>query len=128
MKQIINTFGILLILTFNIFSCILLVNSTLQISLAKEYKADVIAEIENSNFNPNVITSCISQANANGYTLSVQNVQYDEDNFTHVRKLSWAINTQCRCSIFLQIKQPGELQDKESSRWNISLIIWGKRF
>ena len=65
MKQIINTFGILLILTFNIFSCILLVNSTLQISLAKEYKADVIAEIENSNFNPNVIASCISQANAN---------------------------------------------------------------
>ena len=58
-----------------------MVNSTLQISLAKEYKADVIAEIENSNFNPNVITSCISQANANGYTLSVQNVQYDEDNF-----------------------------------------------
>ena len=50
-------------------------------TLAKEYKADVIAEIENSNFNPNVITSCISQANANGYTLSVQNVQYDEDNF-----------------------------------------------
>ena len=81
MKQIINTFGILLIITFNIFSCILLVNSTLQISLAKEYKADVIAEIENSNFNPNVIASCISQANANGYTLSVQNVQYDEDNF-----------------------------------------------
>ena len=51
------------------------------LDIAKEYKADVIAEIENSNFNPNVITSCISQANANGYTLSVQNVQYDEDNF-----------------------------------------------
>ena len=81
MKQIVNTFGVLLILTLNIFTCILLVNSTLQISLAKEYKSDVIAEIENSNFNPNVIVSCISQASASGYTLSVQNVHYDEDNF-----------------------------------------------
>ena len=81
MKQIINTFGVLLILTLNIFVCILMVNSTLQISLAKEYKADVIAEIENSNFNPNVIASCVSQASANGYTLNVQPVQYDENNF-----------------------------------------------
>ena len=38
---------------------------------AKEYKADVIAEIENSDFNRHVISSCISQAQSAGYTLTV---------------------------------------------------------
>ena len=38
---------------------------------AKEYKADVIAEIENSDFNRDVISSCISQAQSAGYTLTV---------------------------------------------------------
>ena len=38
---------------------------------AKEYKADVIAEIENSDFNRDVISSCISQEQSAGYTLTV---------------------------------------------------------
>lgn len=38
---------------------------------AVNYKADVIAEIENSNFNDKVIQSCIEEAEKNGYELTV---------------------------------------------------------
>ena len=48
-----------------------------QIAAAKEYKADVIAEIENSNFNPSVIAACTSQAEAEGYQLTVSDCTYD---------------------------------------------------
>ena len=48
-----------------------------QIAAAKEYKADVIAEIENSNFNPSVIAACTSQADAEGYQLTVSDCTYD---------------------------------------------------
>ena len=44
-----------------------------------KYKADVIAEIENSNFNPDVISACISQAQSAGYTLQVSGYVYDAD-------------------------------------------------
>lgn len=79
MKQIVGAFGTLIILVLNIFICIGLSTATEQAETAKEYKADVIAEIENSNFNPNVISSCISQASAAGYTLQVTSCTYDED-------------------------------------------------
>lgn len=79
MKQIIGAFGTLLILLFNIFICIGVSTASGQVAAAKEYKADVIAEIENSNFNPNVISSCISQASAAGYTLEITVCTYDED-------------------------------------------------
>lgn len=46
---------------------------------ADEFKSDVIAEIEDSNFNAAVINNCKQQAADNGYTLNVTNVTYDED-------------------------------------------------
>lgn len=54
-------------------------NATGSMAEAKEYKAQVIAEIENSNFNPNVIAACVTQAEAVGYNLSVTNCTYDEN-------------------------------------------------
>ena len=47
-----------------------------QIAAAKEYKADVIAEIENSNFNPSVIAACTSQADEVG-SVSYTHLQQD---------------------------------------------------
>ena len=44
---------------------------------AKEYKASVIAEIENSNFNQNVMNACIRQARQEGYILEITNCIYD---------------------------------------------------
>lgn len=80
MKHIIGAFSALLILMLNSFLCITVSTVSAEVAAAKEYKEDVIAEIENSNFNPAVIQQCIAQASAEGYRLSVTNCVYEEDN------------------------------------------------
>lgn len=77
MKQIIGAFGTLIVLMLNLFICITVANASGAVAEAKEYKAAVIAEIENSNFNVNVINGCIAQAQVAGYGLSVTNCTYD---------------------------------------------------
>lgn len=79
MKQITGAFCTLLILTLNVLICTGVITASGQTAAAKEYKADVIAEIENSNFNPNVIKGCMEQAAAAGYDLLVTNCLYDAD-------------------------------------------------
>lgn len=71
MKHIISAFGTLMVLVINTVICVGILTVSSDVAAAKEYKADVIAEIENSNFNPNVINTCISQASTAGYTLQV---------------------------------------------------------
>lgn len=44
---------------------------------AQNYHADVITEIECSNFNPQVISTCISQAGQAGYELTITPITYD---------------------------------------------------
>ncbi|MBO5522434.1 MAG: hypothetical protein J5986_01965 [Roseburia sp.] len=73
MKHIVSAFGTLLVLLINTGICIGAVTVSSQVAAAKEYKADVISEIENSNFNPNVIAACIRQASDAGYELEVRN-------------------------------------------------------
>lgn len=80
MKQIVGAFGILIVLLFNLFICSTVANASGAVAEAKEYKAAVVAEIENSNFNQNVINACISQAQAEGYSLQVTNCVYDINN------------------------------------------------
>ena len=53
MKYIIEAFSILVSLMFQLFLCVAVVTVSADVAAAKEYKADVVAEIENSNFNPN---------------------------------------------------------------------------
>ncbi len=72
MKHIISVFGTLLLLLINACVCIGTMTAASETAAAKEYKADVIAEIENSNFNPRVITSCIAQAENAGYKMEVK--------------------------------------------------------
>lgn len=78
MKNIIGAFGTLLVLLVNLFMCITVCNASVVVAAAKEYKADVVAEIENSNFNAYVIEGCIDQAQKAGYQLEVTNCVYDE--------------------------------------------------
>lgn len=77
MKQIVGAFSILLVLALNMFICAGVISASGQVAEAKEYKADVIAEVENSNFNPNVIGVCMEQASAAGYELQITNCLYD---------------------------------------------------
>lgn len=80
MEKIIGAFSTLLVLLFLVFGSTALINAASDAAAAKEFKADVIAEMENSDFNPYVVNECILQAQAAGYTLQIDNVTYDEDN------------------------------------------------
>lgn len=80
MEKIIAAFSTLLVLLLVILGSAAVMNTGADVAAAKEYKADVIAEIENSDFNPYVIAECIRQAQAAGYQLSVSGLTYDEDN------------------------------------------------
>lgn len=77
MKTIIGAFGTLIVLMLNIVMCIGVSNASLATAAAKEFKADVVAEIENSNFNPNVIIGCVRQAQEAGYELEITTCIYD---------------------------------------------------
>ena len=80
MKHIIGAFGTLVVLMMNIFICISVSNASSSAAEAKEFKAAVVAEIENSNFNRNVINACITQAENAGYSLQVTDCTYDRNN------------------------------------------------
>lgn len=45
---------------------------------AEKYHADVITEIECSNYNDTVMASCAAQAANNGYELTIDPIRYDE--------------------------------------------------
>lgn len=79
MKNIISAYAILFILICNLGICIQLAGAGSQTAAAHEYKASIVAEIENSNFNPNVIAGCSRQATAAGYHLNVRTSTYDAD-------------------------------------------------
>lgn len=79
MKHIITAYGILIVFMSSIFICVNMSNATASMIEAKEFKAHVIAEIENSNFNESVISACVSQAQMAGYELQITNCMYDEN-------------------------------------------------
>lgn len=80
MKHIISAYGTMFILMLNVMICISICNASGAVAEAKEFKADIIAQIENSNFNTAVINGCINQAQEAGYTLTITNCIYDETN------------------------------------------------
>lgn len=71
MKHIVEAFSILVALALNLCLCIGMLTASAEVAAAKEFKADVVAEIENSDFNPLVIEGCREQASRRGYTLEV---------------------------------------------------------
>lgn len=76
MKYIIEVFSVMLVLVFNLLLCISMLGVSADVAAAKEFKAAMIAEIENSDFNPCVIDGCKAQARTEGYELEVQSYTY----------------------------------------------------
>lgn len=81
MKKVIDSFGILVVFLLFTMLGFTLAATMEYTSNAKEYKAAIIAEIENSNFNPKVIDACKTQATTSGYEVDISNILYDENNF-----------------------------------------------
>ena len=79
MKSIIGAFGTLLVLTMNLYMCVTISGASATVAAAKEFKADVVAEIENSNFNAYVMAGCKEQANRSGYDLVITNYTYSKN-------------------------------------------------
>lgn len=78
MKVIIEIYGVLLMLLLTSAAGISVTAAQEKTAQAKQYHAEAVAEIENSNFNPDVVASCIKGAEESGYTLSVTPQTYDE--------------------------------------------------
>lgn len=76
MKHIIEGFSVLFIMMLNLCMAAGVLNVTAKVAEAKAYKAAAVAEIENSNFNPNVIAACIEDADARGYSMEVTTCSY----------------------------------------------------
>lgn len=77
MKQIIEAFSAILLISLCAFASIAVLTVSSDIMAAKEYKADIIAEIENSDFNEHVINGCIQQAEDAGYQIQVNTSVYN---------------------------------------------------
>ncbi len=80
MKHIIEAFSAVVCIALAAFVSMAILTAGSDVIAAKEYKADVIAEIENSNFNQEVIDACTAQAAAAGYRLEIRNCTYDPYN------------------------------------------------
>lgn len=58
-----------------------------EVTAARNYHADVISEIECSNFNSSVMDACKSQAQAKGYQLTVADMVYDAESNQQVAEV-----------------------------------------
>lgn len=78
MGQVLKTYlGMFFLLLVGIVG-IGVVTAGIQTAAARNYHADVISEIESSNFNEGVIEACRQQAQDAGYGLSVKTMAYDD--------------------------------------------------
>ena len=76
MKYIVEIFSGLLMLMWNLCLCFSMLGVIGEVAEAKEYKAAVVAELENSNFNPNVTAGCVREAERRGYRLEITPCKY----------------------------------------------------
>lgn len=58
------------------------VTAGIQSANARNYHADVISEIECSNFNKSVVAACQQQAKEKGYYLKIKTMAYDAQGHT----------------------------------------------
>lgn len=71
MNQVIKTFIGLFFIFFLTFLGIGIVSASIQVLQAKEFKENTILQIENSDFNANVMNQSITQAKENGYAMKI---------------------------------------------------------
>ncbi len=88
MKYIVEIFSALIMLAWNMFFCIGVLDASADVAAAKDYKAAVVSEIENSNFNPNVIEGCIQEAAVHGYTLEITTCMYGGEESLQMAEIS----------------------------------------
>lgn len=79
MRHIVGAFSTMLVLLLNLLFAAEILSVSAKTAEVKSYKAAVIAEIENSNFNPHVIRACQEQAKDMGYELEVSSCMYEEN-------------------------------------------------
>ena len=71
MGQIVKTYlGIFLMMLLTMLG-IGMITAEVQIAKARNYKTDVVIELENSNYNQTVVEACRKQAENLGYTLDI---------------------------------------------------------
>ena len=85
MKYVMEAFSVLFVLILNISLCVTVLNVSAQTAAAKRFTADVVAEIENSNFNETVMESCKSRATEAGYDLEILSGEYGDEEIARVR-------------------------------------------
>ena len=78
MKVVIEVYTILWVLLLTMSTGLSVTMAEERAAQAKRVKAEVVAEIENSKFNPDVIEACKSSASAAGFDLSVTPCTYDQ--------------------------------------------------
>ena len=79
MGQVIKAYlGIFFLLLMGLVG-IGVVAAGMEVNAARNYHADVVTEIECSNFHPAVIDACKSQAQKAGYRLEVERISYDAE-------------------------------------------------
>ncbi len=81
MSTTIKTYVGIFLLLLAVFSMVGVMSACIDANNARDYHASVIAEIEDANFAPSVITACKSQASSAGYELLMDSnsVVKDED-------------------------------------------------
>lgn len=73
MKQVIETFVAVFIVTLAIFVFAQFIGASTQIDAARKFHSSCIGQIESSDFDTEVIEACSASAEENGYVLSVEN-------------------------------------------------------
>ena len=77
MKAIMEVYGALIVLILSLGTGLQVSGATEKAAQAKRCHAEAVSEIENSNFNPDVIAAVKSSAQASGYVLTVTPGPYD---------------------------------------------------
>lgn len=92
MSQIVKAFSGIFFLLLLLFLGIGIVSAQMDVEKAKDYKSDIVMEIENSNYSVSVLNACIEQAKANGYDIAITVYQengvantYAEANVTNTK-------------------------------------------
>lgn len=79
MGQVLKTYlGLFFLLIMGLVG-IGVVAAGIEVTAARNYHADVISQIECSNFNAGVISACKSQAQERGYQLEIAELVYDAE-------------------------------------------------
>ena len=81
MSSVIKTYIGIFILFLSVFTLTGIISACMDANQARDFHSSVIAEIEDANFAPSVVSECITQAESAGYDLMIDedSYVYDED-------------------------------------------------